>query len=67
MVNEAVDKYSKDNIDSKDSIESSLIGKSDAEIYVRVEMNGKVETMTLQYYLLGVVVAEMPASFPRKH
>lgn len=64
VVNEAVDKYSKDNIDSKDSIESSLIGKSDAEIYVRVEINGKVETMTLQYYLLGVVVAEMPASFP---
>lgn len=50
--------------DLENDIDSTLMGMSDTEIIVRVEMSGQIDTMTLQHYLLGVVTAEMPASFP---
>jgi stage II sporulation protein D len=38
--------------------------KKDSEVQVRVEIDGSVKIMSLHKYLLGVVSAEMPASFP---
>jgi stage II sporulation protein D len=37
---------------------------SDDEVMVRVSLNGKTKSMSLRSYLLGVVAAEMPASYP---
>jgi len=42
----------------------SVIYPNDADIRVRVKSKGKILTMSLYDYLLGVVSAEMPASFP---
>ena len=58
------DEDSTSSTNTAKDIDSPLTGKADREIYVSVEIDGRVETMTLQYYLLGVVSAEMPASYP---